>query len=299
MKNALTSLIAPKTKSEFLEHYRTNTPMVSHDLNDSISELTELPFLRSLEHLLDFWPKTVDSYLPGIADEVNSISTSPQEARKLYKEGRGLLFNDADTESEVLRRWVEEIKTELGVSKLTYARSLIYAIPAGKVTDPHFDQNINFVVQIHGSKTWWVAPNQHVENPLTRHTIGAAMDPELASYTDGMPNSFPSQAEKFTLKPGSALFVPRGAWHTTKASDENTLSISFTLTAPTWLDLLGAAMRGRLAQSPDWRATADFVTDKELHHLAHEKFDMLLAELAHELPHWRAKDVLGVTEIES
>jgi len=297
MKNALTSLIKPRTKSEFLKYYRDNTPMVSHDLGESTSELTELPFLKSLEDLFQFWPKKVDCYLPGIADEVNSITTSVETARELFKEGRGLIFNDADTESDVLKKWVDELISELGVSSLTYGRSLIYAIPAGKVTDPHFDQNINFIFQIQGNKKWWVSPNHHVENPMTRHTIGTPLDPELASYTDEMPELFPGDASEFTLKPGSFLFVPRGAWHTTKASNEDSISISFTITAPTWIDLLTAAMRARLAQSSHWRETANFVTDKDFCDEATEKFDLLLAELANDVPKWRARDILSATEM--
>jgi 50S ribosomal protein L16 3-hydroxylase len=301
MKNALNALITPRTKPEFLKYYRDNTPMVSHGLSDSeeVSEILELPFLKSLEDLLQFWPKEVDCYLPGVADEVNSLTTSVEKAGELFKEGSGLIFNDADTESDVLRKWVEELIVELGVSSLTYGRSLIYAIPTGKVTDPHFDQNINFVLQLHGTKKWWIAPNHHVENPMTRHTIGTPMDPELASYSDEMPDSFPDSASEFTLKPGSFLFVPRGSWHTTKASEEDTLSISFTLTAPTWIDLLTAAMRGRLAQSIQWRETANFVSidNKELFNEAADKFDLLLADLAHDIPNWQGEDILSVTEM--
>lgn len=298
MKNALTSLITPKTRAEFLEFFRDNTPMESHDLGESTSELTELPFLQSLEDLLQFWQKSVDCYLPGIADEVNSITASTDEARELYKEGRGLIFNDADTESSVLKAWVEELISELGLSMLTYGRSLIYAIPAGKVTDPHFDQNINFVYQVKGTKTWWIAPNEHVENPMTRHTIGTPVDPELESYIEEMPESFPDNATEYTLKPGSFLFVPRGAWHKTQASDEDTLSISFTFTAPTWIDILTTAMRGRLAQSSYWRETANFVTDPEHFDEAADRFDSLLSELAQEVPHWRARNILRATEMD-
>lgn len=297
MKTALTALIKSKTKSEFLENYRNNIPVVSHDLGEAIAEITALPFLKSLDDLFQFWPKEIDCYLPGVADEVNSITTSVDAARELFKEGSGLIFNDADTESDVLKRWVDELIAELGVSSLTYGRSLIYAIPAGKVTDPHFDQNINLVLQIKGTKKWWVAPNHHVENPMTRHTIGTAVDPELASYADAMPDSFPDEASEYTLKPGSFLFVPRGAWHTTKASDEDTLSISFTFTAPTWIDLLSAAMRARLAQSSHWRETADFVNNKDFQGEAIEKFDFLLAGLANDVQNWRAEDILGATEM--
>ena len=134
MKNALTSLIKPRTKSEFLKYYRDNTPMVSHDLGESTSELTELPFLKSLDDLFQFWQKKVDCYLPGIADEVNTVSASSKKAHDLFKEGRGLIFNDVDTESAILKKWVDELIVELGISSLTYGRSLIYAIPAGKVS---------------------------------------------------------------------------------------------------------------------------------------------------------------------
>jgi 50S ribosomal protein L16 3-hydroxylase len=297
MKNALINLIQPNSKSIFLEHYKSNTPMVVHGLDSSIAEITELPFLNSIEDLLEFWPKSIDCYQPGVADEVNSITTSTKIARELFKEGRGLIFNDADTESEVLSRWVHDLIKQLGLSTLTYGRSLLYAIPAGKVTDPHFDQNINFVLQLKGTKKWWVAPNDHVENPMTRHTIGTETDPELASYTFGMPDSFPEDATEFELKPGSFLFVPKGAWHTTEATETDTLAISFTFSAPTWIDLLTAVMRGRLAQSSQWRETANFVNDEELFHEASEKFDSLLNELAHEIPHWRAQDILGATEM--
>lgn len=297
MKNALNTLIMPNGKSEFLKCYRANIPLVNHNLDDSINELTDLPFLNSLEDLIKFWPKTVDCYMPGVADEVNSVTTSKEEALKLFSKGSGLIFNDADTESSVLRAWVDGLIKDLGLSTLTYGRSLIYAIPAKKVTDPHFDQNINLVLQIKGTKKWWIAPNHHVTNPMTRHTIGTQVDPELDSYTDEMPESFPADATEFILRPGSFLFVPRGSWHTTQASDEDTLAISFTFSAPTWIDILTAAMRGRLAQSSKWRETADFVSDPELHHEAIEKFDLLLAELSAEVPHWRAQDILGATEM--
>ena len=271
--------------------------MVAHDLGDAVAELTELPFLKSLDALFQFWPKDVDCYLPGVADEVNSVTTSVEAAGDFFKDGSGLIFNDADTESAVLKRWVDGLIDELGVSSLTYGRSLIYAIPAGKVTDPHFDQNINFVLQIKGTKKWWVAPNHDVENPMTRHTIGTPVDHELASYCGEMPDSFAAEATEYTLTPGSLLFVPRGAWHTTKASNEDTLSISFTFTAPTWIDLLSAAMRARLAQSSHWRETADFVNDADLQQEAADKFDFLLAGLASDVQQWRAQDILAATEM--
>jgi len=296
MKNALMSLIKPKTKAEFIQYYKNNEPMAVHNLGESTEELTELPFLKSIDSLFKFWPKTVDCYQPGIADEVNSVTTSVVKSQELFKQGRGLIFNDADTESEILKKWVDELIVELGLSSLTYGRSLIYAIPAGSGTDAHFDQNINFVYQVKGVKKWKIAPNAHVKNPMTRHTIGTEPDPELASYTDGMPEAMPNNAKEFTLKPGSFLLVPRGSWHSTEASNEDSLSISFTFSAPTWIDMLTTALRVRFSQSSAWRETANFVNNKDHLEEAIENFDVLLQSLASDVPHWRAQDIIGAME---
>jgi 50S ribosomal protein L16 3-hydroxylase len=297
MKKSLEALIGPLSRTEFLDHYLNNTPVVTHGLLEHLTEFTELPFLKSLDSLLDCWPTQVTAYLEGVADEGNSKKVSTDEARTLFQEGRGLCFDDANNFSPLLGQWPEAIRADLGLSALTYSRSLIYAIKKGRGTAPHFDQNINFVIQISGTKKWWIAPNKHVDNPLTRHTIGIDIDPELSSYAkDSMPETFPDDGTEFILRPGSVLFVPRGSWHMTEANSD-AVSLNFTFTAPCWIDILTTALRGRLAQSRDWRATADFITDDQLHTQAKEKFDSLLTELAQDIPSWKARDILDVTEM--
>lgn len=300
MKNStqqsLESIIKPISRTEFLESYISNEPVITHGLLSDLSDLTDLPFLSSLESLFDSWPAQVTAYMPGIADEGNSKKVSTDEARKLFQEGSGLCFDDANNFSPLLAEWPETIRRELGLSELTNSRSLIYAIKEGRGTAAHFDQNINFVIQISGTKKWWIAANEHVDNPLSRHTIGIDIDPELASYTQNpMPERMPENAIEYTLEAGSILFVPRGSWHMTEAITD-AVSLNFTFTAPSWIDILTTALRGRLAQSPDWRATADFVSDDELQSHAINRFDRLLEELAHDIPNWRAEDILGATE---
>lgn len=296
MKLALTSLIYPYSRVKFFEYYENNKPLSVHKLNNGIYELIQIPLLQSLDALVESWPDKIDAYLPGIADEANSIEITPEVALEHFKNGAGLLFNDVNRISNVLKTWLESLKDDLGLSSLTYARSLVYAIPASKGTSPHFDQNINFVLQLKGTKKWWVAPNQHVAAPMSRHTIGLPIDAELSAYTDReMPENFPDKSEEFVLNPGSMLFVPRGTWHRTEALTD-ALSLNFTFTAPTWIDLLTAALRGRLAQSSEWRETANFVRDKERVHEAMSTFDALLAQLVADVPHWHAAEILKATE---
>jgi 50S ribosomal protein L16 3-hydroxylase len=296
MKQLLKSLIHPYSKPEFFDRYERDIPLVVHDLGESIRELTDLPFLESLETLLASWPNKVDAYLPGIADEANSKEITRDEALEHFRNGAGMLFNDIHTISPLLETWLQSLKYELGLSALTHARNLVYALPAGNGTSPHFDQNMNLVLQIHGIKKWWVAPNEHVERPMSRHTIGLPVDPELEIYTErAMPEQFPDNAAEFVLEPGSLLFVPRGAWHKTEALTD-ALSLNFTFSPPTWIDILTAALRARLAQSNEWRETATFGADKDRAHEATAKLDALLSELARDVPNWNATDILEVTE---
>lgn len=296
MKTGLSALIHPLDISAFLKAYKNNEPFVVHHTDDHIKPLMTLPFLASLETLLKSWPSNIQAHLPDVRDEASSIDTNTKDAQKLFDNGMGLLFNEAHKISPLLQDWLEQIRKDLGLSELTYSRCLFYATPEGKGTAPHFDQNINFVLQIHGEKTWYMAPNKHLENPLTRHTMSLPADPEMQGYLrKPLPTEMPADAQEIVLKPGSLLFVPRGYWHST-AAQEDALSLNFTFTAPTWIDLFSAALRSRLALSPEWRETADGVSDKNRRAAAEKRFNELLLELVDDLPNWRAEDILYATD---
>lgn len=126
--------------------------------------------------------------------------------------------------------------------------------------------------------------------------MGLKMDPELAGYAAGpLPTEMPSDATEVTLGPGSMLFVHRGSWHCTEAITD-ALSLNFTFSAPTWIDIFSTVLRSHLAHSPEWRQTADFVSNPERYHEAIDKFNRMLAELSYEAPGWRAEQFLGTTE---
>src|SRR4051812_42282763 len=105
-KPGLLALLDPHSEEKFLEHYRANEPMVVSGLGSTIRPLLELPFLKSLEALLGFWPNPVQAHLPKIADEASAIDVSTSDARKLFDNGMGLLFDHADRLSPVLKEWL-------------------------------------------------------------------------------------------------------------------------------------------------------------------------------------------------
>lgn len=298
MKPGLAALIHPYKTSDFFEAYEKNEPFVVHHVEDALGALRDLDFLSSLDSLLNKWPHAIQAHLPDLRDESSSIDTNGSDAKKLFKNGMGLLFNEAHRISPVLQTWLQKIRTDLGVSTHTYSRCLVYATPDGKGTAAHFDQNINFVLQIHGTKIWKLAPNEHLANPLTRHTMGTEPDQEMQGYLEEeLPTKMPKSAKTIELKPGSVLFVPRGYWHSTEAQGE-ALALNFTFTAPTWIDLFTTALKSRLALSPEWRETANGVSDQKRRDEAEAYLETLLAGLKEDIPHWEASDILNATESE-
>ncbi|MCO4755721.1 MAG: cupin-like domain-containing protein [Bacteriovoracaceae bacterium] len=293
---SIAKLIGSMPLTQFFEHYRSNTPFHLSISEVLLDELKSSSLLGTLDQLFEQWPFDVGAYLEGVADEGNSARVSVDDAKDLFSQGRGLYFDDPNRISPLISEWLTAIHRDLGLSQLTYSRSLIYAIKQGQGTATHFDQNINFVLQLSGTKKWWIAPNTHIENPMTRHTLGLVMDPELSSYAHkGVPEKMPDDAVEYTLTPGSLLFVPRGAWHETQALSD-AVSLNFTYSAPAWIDLLTSAIRGRFIQSEKWRETADFVNHPEFYTEALEKFDDLIQELAYDAQHWKASHILGATE---
>lgn len=287
----LAALIHPRSLAELHANLTRAEPFVVHGLGATIAELRAVPQLASLDALLGSWPDRVDVHLPDVADEASSITASPHDARALFGSGMSLRFDEVHQHAPALVPWLESIRAELGLSALTQQRCLVYATPAGTGTAPHFDQNLNVVLQLAGTKTWWLAPNTHVTDPLTRHTMGQPVDGELQGYASlPMPDAMPPDRAEIVLGPGALLVVPRGMWHATHATTD-ALSLNFTFTAPTWIDLLTAALRSRLSLSTAWRATA---RPQDV-----ETFAALLRELGHDAPDWSAADILAATEGES
>ncbi len=294
----LSALLSPLSVSDFFVSNWPKKPVSVHGAEKTAQSLRTLPFLHSLGSLLNSWPHEIQAHLPDLRDEASSIGATSLDAKKLFENHMGLLFNNVERISPLLKEWIDAIQADLGLPASTYGRCIVYATPDGKGTAPHFDQNINFVLQIHGTKKWRIARNDSVANPTQRHTLGQNLDPELASYAhDELPGAMPESAEEIILKPGSVLFLPRGYWHSTEAEGE-ALALNFTFSQPTWIDLFTLALRSRLSLSPDWRELADGVSsrDPEKRMTAEANLDQLLIELTADIPNWRASDILGATE---
>ncbi|MFT5354998.1 MAG: 50S ribosomal protein L16 3-hydroxylase [Polyangiales bacterium] len=293
MQNLFDQLIPSSQRKAFLNSFEKNKVLCIHDLKSLNKTFQSIPFLESFDHLISTWRFDVDVHLADLRDEQKTKTrSSAEEALIDFRRGQSLLFNDVNKQEPALENWLEDTRKSLKLSAHTFSRCLVYATPKDGGNAPHFDQNINFVLQLSGEKTWWAAENDSVINPLHRHVIGQEIHPELESYMKApMPESFPEQSERFDLKPGSLLFVPPGVWHKTKASSD-AVSLNFTFSPPSLLDLVTLALRGRLTRSEVWREQAvDLENPEQI-----EKLDFLIQHLAGDMQTWSARDLLGALE---
>ena len=134
-----------------------------------------------------------------------------------------LVFDSMNLQNKDIANSLEQIRFELGLvtggpeNNLCKARSIVYATPAGSGTRLHFDANVNFIIQLHGSKRWILAPNTSVENPTERFTAGSLeMSAALEQQCHApLIDQVPEDSLEFLMTPGCVLFVPRGYWHET------------------------------------------------------------------------------------
>lgn len=217
-----------------------------------IPELENIEALRSVHDLLAVWPGTL-----RLADRHGGREVAPREARALYAAGHHLAFSDAEQVFPGLRPVLARLRWELGLPLNCYGRCPIYASPGGAGEALHFDQNVNLVVQLRGSKRWSVAPNRHVQWPTDRYTTAQPVPSrELRLYGPAqLPVTLPEDARDILLTPGTVLCLPRGEWHQTEAVGDS-LSLNFTFDQPAWADLLPGPLREAVLPQARWRALA-------------------------------------------
>lgn len=302
MKNiGLADLISPLTTNEFFSSYWPNEPIFIPSVKNKLAPLFAIPQLQSLEALVAARTLKVRACLPDHDDEYSSIHVDPQDALKVYKNRMTLVFDQMHFQDPFISRSLEQIRLDLGLvngggeNDLCRARSIVYATPEGCGTHLHFDANANFIIQIKGSKRWRLAPNESVDCPTERFTAGSEEMPAALEKQCHAPliDELPEDCLEFLLEPGGVLFVPRGYWHET-TTDEDSMSLNFTFSQPTWADIFTKSLQEVLLQSPQWRELADGLesNDPERKQSAINHFEFLVKQLTIELPDFTGNQLL-------
>ena len=297
----LSDILAPFSSHEFFSLHWPHTPLFIEGDGNKFAALLHRAGVQDLASLTASRKAKVRACLPDFEDEYSSILLEPADALKAYRNNMTLVFEKMHEQTEELARVLENIRSDLGLltggkeNDLCKARSIMYATPAGAGTRLHFDANANFVIQVSGTKLWWLAKNESVNNPTERFTAGAGeMSAALERQCHAvLLNELPPDAVEIVMEPGCVLFVPRGYWHATTTEDDS-LSLNFTFGQPSWADVMTKSLQEWLLNSEDWRALADGLEsrDETRRENAIAKFELLVKKLTAELPEIAGRQLL-------
>jgi 50S ribosomal protein L16 3-hydroxylase len=300
-KIGLADLIAPISVQEFFNSHWPVEPLFIPPTKGKLEAIFALPQMQDVSNIIEARQRKVRACLPDFDDEYSSIHLDPQDALKAYRNNMTLVFDSMQSQDATIADTLKNIRADLGLvtggaeNDLCKARSIAYATPAGCGTRLHFDANANFIIQISGTKTWRLAPNESVDFPTERFTTGSEEMPAALENQCHAPliDALDEDSMEVVMKPGCVLFVPRGYWHET-TTEEDSLSLNFTFSQPTWADVFTKSLQEVLLRSPEWRELADGLegTDQNRKEQAIERFEFLVKSLAADLPEISGKVLL-------
>jgi hypothetical protein len=234
----------------FAEHWGRD-PCVVHGDPSRLGELYWEPRLANFGALKDCHRGVVLASSTHDADNPEELTITRESARALWDAGWVVTFLRLEKSLPILKRWCDSLLNRLGVLDVkcgTFSARPGFGVPK------HWDAEDLICIQLHGTKTWWIAPNEAVPYP-TANCLPPRNSPDMADLVEGesLSTAMPEDAQRVELKPGSVLYLPGGWWHTTE-DGENALSLSFAVTRQTRLDKALQGLRKALIQRPEWRA---------------------------------------------
>ena len=265
---------------ELRARYWDRRPLVAHGGLDRLTAVANEAVLHDAERLIAAHRGPIGAYFRGAGDEVRELEVDPRQAGVLLDSGACLLLMEIDAWCPSVARWGRALASDLGLPDRQIRMSAFIA-PEGGVLRKHLDEVHVVSVQIVGRKAWQVEANPQLPAPTENHNPPGELHPDLKVIQTGEidPEMAPD-AESFVMESGSALFVPRGAWHGTEAQTFS-ISLSFGFDPPTWLDLALEGLRERLLPQGAWRESVWVGRgDRERRVQAEERLRGLLGGLA-------------------
>ncbi len=219
-------------------------------------------------------------------------------ATALLRMGLTVYFRELRRALPSSRAWLEALEAALGLPECIALSA--FANAAGSGLPLHHDKTHQLLFQIRGEKLFRHRPNGYVRHPDTPFTPFSSSTPEWGqTYRRGFPLTtdevIEQGLEELTLKPGSALFMPAGTWHTTADQTGDALSVVVVVRAPSRLALLMNMLRYYAGQSEDFRAGAygGWSSDPAQRESEHRTLTRLLEELGQRLKSLPAADAYG------
>ncbi|NKI19622.1 hypothetical protein HCU74_19625 [Spongiibacter sp. KMU-166] len=263
--------------NSFTNNYWPKKHYVAHGLLERMPAIATISELQDTKKLLEFLKTPVD--VLGNRTSRRETIAKAKDAWEDYSNGDVMIYITDLQQIPAIDNLCTVLAKQLGVPK-RFVSCEGFAAQADVNVSLHFDHETNFMIQLRGTKTWWVAENMDLQNPLFAYF---ASNPNRY-YTNGinpysgrpLPTEMPSHVDEFKADAGTVTFLPRGYWHQTVTHEES-FSIGFVVNPPTLSDIVTSYVQSILHRDSKGRKHPLF--PKDCDHLAKD-FDLLINRLA-------------------
>lgn len=246
----LSQLLSPVSPEEFWNEYWGKRHLFVHR-NDP-DHHRSIYSVRDVDETLLVARQLGDSLLTVIAapksgrstHRVDLKTTSFRELYTLFAAGDSLRIMELERCSPSVDRLVVALREAFDAE----ATVGFYFTPrASQAFGAHFDCQENFILQIEGSKQWYIYEHRHP-------------DPLDSSYVRGMNRDAPALDEETapvrevaTLRAGDLLYIPRGCYHKAVTSEDASLHLTVSIHPFYWVDLLRRTVALAAITNPELR----------------------------------------------
>ncbi|MBE9039694.1 cupin [Oscillatoriales cyanobacterium LEGE 11467] len=177
---------------------------------------------------------------PEIRFSLKNQTLPPCEAKhwvKYCQQGATLVLDHVHDRIPALTDWIWALQEEIGQN--TAHLNMYCSWPSKQGFNNHFDTHEVFILQIDGTKEWFVF-DETMKYPLRK---------------DNGPSHKPPEGEPYihqVLEPGDLLYIPRGHWHYAVACDRPSLHLTLGIRCLTGSDLLDWLI-GEFKEEEAWR----------------------------------------------
>ena len=215
--------VAPLSLSDFIAQFWCREPLVVTGSPERVARL-----LGRLEESAgsDIVPaSTTDTIQLRTVkfDRFKTIGVGRESAKALLAAGETISVYQPDCLQTMRRSFVEAFglpAERVGSVFLSRSRG---------VSPMHFDASEGFVIQLKGTKIWFIAENDTAVDPLEHADLRPEPHPSLRLHCHGpWPSQPPTGATRVEARPGTVLYLPRGMWHATE-SVEIRCPLTFTI----------------------------------------------------------------------
>ncbi len=180
-------------------------------------------------------------------------TANARDAMTFYRAGHTLYMLTIERALPALDEFSKHLARDLDIDPSWITVEGFASPGKGSGSSMHYDFDLNFNVQIYGTKTWRIARNEHVDNPLSSMVVVPGVETWASIDGARLPTKMPKHAETVRMEPGDALFLPRAHWHETKVDSES-FAIAFVIKPPPLFHLIANELTNTLRQTPEWRA---------------------------------------------